>query len=167
MNDYVVRINDKTKNISVKNNNILDIDGKNFNYELLDLNCNSFLLKLNDSFYEISCSESDGENLSLVINGINFDTIVRSSLQEKAIRLIEEASTSVHHKTEVKAPMPGMILNIKKSVGDNINQGESVVILEAMKMENDIKSPTSGVIKSVQVSEGAAVEKGMILFSIE
>jgi biotin carboxyl carrier protein len=62
--------------------------------------------------------------------------------------------------------MPGLILKIKKNVGDKVEQGESVIILEAMKMENDLKSPSSGIIEKVFVSEGSAVEKGTALFSV-
>ena len=67
----------------------------------------------------------------------------------------------------MKAPMPGMVLKIKKQVGDNVVRGESVLILEAMKMENDLRAHTSGIIKSLNVKEGMAVEKGYMLFIIE
>lgn len=67
----------------------------------------------------------------------------------------------------MKAPMPGMILKIRKSAGEQILQGESILILEAMKMENDLKAPASGILKKVYVTEGTAVEKGAKLFSIE
>jgi pyruvate carboxylase subunit B len=63
--------------------------------------------------------------------------------------------------------MPGLILKIRKNVGDKVEQGESVIILEAMKMENDLKAPASGQIKKIFVTEGSAVEKGSALFSIE
>ena len=72
-----------------------------------------------------------------------------------------------HHHQDVKAPMPGLILKVRKKTGEKVEQGESVIILEAMKMENDIKSPVSGVIENISVSEGSAVEKGVTLFSIE
>ena len=63
--------------------------------------------------------------------------------------------------------MPGMILKVKKQPGDEVIQGESVMILEAMKMENDLRAPVSGIIKSINVKEGIAVEKGTVLFTIE
>jgi biotin carboxyl carrier protein len=63
--------------------------------------------------------------------------------------------------------MPGMVLRLKKRVGDTVEMGESVVILEAMKMENDLRSPSSGIIKEVIVKEGVSVEKDSILLTIE
>jgi len=57
-------------------------------------------------------------------------------------------------------------LRVRKKVGEQVELGESVIILEAMKMENDLKSPASGIIENIYVTEGSAVEKGVILFSI-
>ena len=87
-------------------------------------------------------------------------------MQEKASKLIE-LRTIFRHKLEVKAPMPGMVLKIKKQAGDDVMQGDSVLILEAMKMENDLRAHISGKIKSINVKEGMAVEKGYSLFIIE
>jgi biotin carboxyl carrier protein len=100
------------------------------------------------------------------IDGKNFDSLVRTLLQEKAVKLIE-LKTLGQLKLEVKAPMPGMVLKIKKQPGDEVMQGDSVLILEAMKMENDLRAHKSGKIQSINVKEGMAVEKGYTLFIIE
>jgi oxaloacetate decarboxylase alpha subunit/pyruvate carboxylase subunit B len=65
--------------------------------------------------------------------------------------------------TAVEAPMPGMIISFEKNVGDTVNQGETVVILEAMKMENSLPAPAGGTIKAVNYSSGDTVAKGDIL----
>ena len=62
--------------------------------------------------------------------------------------------------------MPGMIIKIKKKAGEKVNSGESILILEAMKMENDIRSPISGIIENIKINEGKTVEKGAKLFTI-
>ncbi len=62
--------------------------------------------------------------------------------------------------------MPGLILKVTKKVGEQVELGDSVIILEAMKMENDLKSPASGIIENIFVTEGSAVEKGTLLLSI-
>jgi oxaloacetate decarboxylase alpha subunit/pyruvate carboxylase subunit B len=61
------------------------------------------------------------------------------------------------------APMPGLIINYEKNVGDSINEGETVVILEAMKMENALPAPASGTIKAINFSSGDSVAKGDVL----
>jgi oxaloacetate decarboxylase alpha subunit/pyruvate carboxylase subunit B len=65
--------------------------------------------------------------------------------------------------TPVTAPMPGMIVKYEKEVGDSISQGETVVVLEAMKMENALPAPASGTVKSVNFSSGDSVAKGDVL----
>jgi len=65
--------------------------------------------------------------------------------------------------TPLTAPMPGMIVKYEKEVGDDVSQGETVVVLEAMKMENALPAPASGTIKSVNFSSGDSVAKGAVL----
>ena len=65
--------------------------------------------------------------------------------------------------TPLTAPMPGMIVKYEKQEGDSVSQGETVVVLEAMKMENALPSPASGTIKSVSFSSGDTVAKGDVL----
>ena len=65
--------------------------------------------------------------------------------------------------TPLPAPMPGMIVKYEKKVGDTVNEGETVVILEAMKMENALAAPASGTIKAVNYGSGDSVAKGDVL----
>lgn len=68
--------------------------------------------------------------------------------------------------TAVNAPMPGNILDVKVSVGDTVSEGQTIMILEAMKMENEIPAPKAGKVTSVAVSKGAAVDSGAVLCTI-
>jgi biotin carboxyl carrier protein len=67
----------------------------------------------------------------------------------------------------MKAPMPGLVLDIKVATGDVIKKGDAVVVLEAMKMENNLKSPGDGTVKKVSVNKGQAVEKNQVLIEFE
>lgn len=64
---------------------------------------------------------------------------------------------------DIKAPMPGMVLNILVSEGQEVKKGDALIVLEAMKMENILKSPTDGVIKKIAINKGVAVEKNQLL----
>ena len=64
---------------------------------------------------------------------------------------------------DVKAPMPGMVLNILVTEGQEVKKGDALIVLEAMKMENILKSPTDGVIKKIAINKGIAVEKNQLL----
>jgi glutaconyl-CoA/methylmalonyl-CoA decarboxylase subunit gamma len=66
----------------------------------------------------------------------------------------------------LRSPMPGRIARILVNEGELIEAGQGVLILEAMKMENEIKAPSTGIVKSVRVNEGDAVEKNALLIEI-
>jgi|GEM_PF-2654976 len=68
---------------------------------------------------------------------------------------------------EVKAPMPGIIVSIAKTVGATVGAGENLLVIEAMKMENNIAAPKSGTIKSINVKPGQEVNSGQLLLVIE
>lgn len=65
--------------------------------------------------------------------------------------------------TKVTAPMPGTILDIKVSVGDTVEAGQAIMVLEAMKMENDVNAPCAGKILSINTTKSSAVETGAVL----
>lgn len=67
---------------------------------------------------------------------------------------------------KVTSPMPGKILSIKTSVGTAVKKGDVIMILEAMKMENEIVAPEDGTVASIDISEGASVESGSVLASL-
>ena len=84
--------------------------------------------------------------------------------------LIDEmgfASGSILLVGRVDAPMPGLILEVSVQVGQEVNEGEPLLILEAMKMENVITSPRAGTIKSIEIKKGDAVEKKQLLITYE
>ena len=166
MNEYVVTLKDKRSLIKISQNSEITINGETHHYELIVLNNSTYRLRIDERFYDITSAKIDNYRFSIGLEGHTFETVVMTTLQDKASKVIEQTGAA-HKLKEIKAPMPGMILKLKKKNGDKIELGESVVILEAMKMENDIKAPSSGVIKDVYVSEGSAVEKGAKLFSIE
>jgi biotin carboxyl carrier protein len=166
MSEFIVTIKNRQRNINLKQDSKVTVDGKEYHYRLNKLRQDSYLLNINNKVYKISFYQVDNETFSLTINTNHLDVIVRSALQEKVSKLIQNRS-SVHHHMDIKAPMSGMILRIKNKTGDSVLQGDSLLILEAMKMENDIRAPVSGTIKQILVKEGMPVEKGTLLISIE
>lgn len=167
MNEFVISIGNIKQTVLVSNDSEIFVDGKKYRFELTHLGNSSYILKINEKIYELTAGRINRDQYSVLISGYHFEVTARTALQEKAIKLIEEAGTSARREWEVKAPMPGLILKIKKQKGESIAKGESIMILEAMKMENDLKSHASGIIKNIFVSENTAVEKGTILYSAE
>lgn len=165
MNEYIVTLNNKRNVVKISSNSEININGKVHHYELIELNDSTYRLRIDQKIYDISSTKIENNKYVFSLKGYTFELVVMTALQEKASKVIEQTGLSSKVR-EIKAPMPGMILKLKKKTGDEIQSGESVIILEAMKMENDIKSPSNGVIKNIYISEGAAVEKGAKLFSI-
>jgi biotin carboxyl carrier protein len=66
----------------------------------------------------------------------------------------------------MKAPMPGLVVNLPVALGDLVQRGQTVAVLEAMKMENDLTAPRSGVVKDIKVAKGQAVNQGQALLVI-
>ena len=167
MSDYVITINGSKKKVKIISEKEASIDGRIVEYGLESLNCNIYLLRIDNIFYEVCNEKISDEAYSLLVRGKMFKTIARTELKERAKKLVEDAKATSNHHLEVKAPMPGMVLKIMKNTGDEIEVGDSLLILEAMKMENDLKAPSSGKIKEVYISEGSAVEKDDKLLTIE
>ncbi len=166
MSDFVITLNNKKKTVSFSNNSHIFVDNKSYDCDLILLSSRTYLLKINEQFFEVSADKTGSGRYSLLIDGYPYETVIRTALQERVSELLQQKS-SIHKKTEAKAPMPGMILKIKKKMNDKVEQGETILILEAMKMENDLRSPRSGILSEVLVKEGSAVEKGAVLFTIE
>ena len=112
------------------------------------------------------------KNLRITVNGVSYDVQVEE-LGESAAPAPAAAPASAPKKAApaaggkpVTAPMPGTILDIKVSQGQAVKAGDVLVILEAMKMENEIKAPSDGTVASVAVSKGEGVDTGATLVTL-
>lgn len=101
-------------------------------------------------------------NLTLRVDGVRWSGCVaddRKLLLERMGMGVDE----VVQDRELIAPMPGKVLAVSVAAGDSVEEGEPLLILEAMKMENVLKSPRAGTVQRVEVESGTAVEKGAVL----
>ena len=108
--------------------------------------------------------EKDGNTYEIQVAGQRFEVRV----EDERERAIKGSIASAHEVSQatVRAPMPGLVLGIPLQVGASVARGQTVVILEAMKMENDLSSPIAGTIQEVRVSEGQTVNQGDVLVVI-
>ena len=152
---------------------VLELEKKNETYAVNGHVVPAKVNKLAERLYEIIYNDRnyrvlihdvnpDESTVTLTVNGKKTTVKLRSRLA----RLLEEMGLGdalVVKIDSVKAPMPGLVRGIKVKVGDTVSTGDPLLILEAMKMENVIKSPGDGTISAISVEEGASVEKNEVM----
>ena len=138
------------------------------NLDLVRIRENEYHL-LNDrqSYHiRIIAVDLDAKMVSLEVDGHLYEMDVIDPLDELIDSMGLNKSGS-HHLEDITAPMPGLVLNVAVENGQQVDRGEPLIILEAMKMENAIKAPADGIIQKVHVQKGDAVDKGTLLISFE
>jgi biotin carboxyl carrier protein len=149
--------------IDVKGSSIT-IDGTDFPIDVAKLGPDKFhIIRNNKSFSaEIVEVNRQTKTVSVRINGSTHTV----QLKDKFDLLLDKLGMNNGAGTRlnnIKAPMPGLIIDLRVIVGQHIQPGDTLLILEAMKMENIIKSSGEGVVKRVTVKKGDSVEKGQVL----
>ncbi len=114
----------------------------------------TFRVRVNGELYEVEVEEIEQENAP------NPGSQGAPTAKEKKASVAPRVAEG---ETDVKAPMPGVVVDIRVSVGDQIQTGKAILVLEAMKMENEIPAPVSGTVKSIGVSKGQSVNTGETL----
>jgi biotin carboxyl carrier protein len=143
------------------------INGKDFSMDMVQLGIVYHLIHENQS-YTLEVVDFQKEEKICVVKVNNSEYTV--ALEDRFDSLLHQLgmdNMNSQQVNELKAPMPGLVLDILVEVGTTVTKGDGLLILEAMKMENIIKSPTDGVIKSVEVEKTNAVEKNQVLIKFE
>ncbi len=141
----------------------------------------NYKLKINGNDYNVEINEVEGQEIKLNVNGTPYSVTVDQEIkqQRKAVvtsaaapRVAPAAGGSVQKSNapaagaKVTTPLPGTILDVFVNVGDAVKSGQTVVLLEAMKMENNIEADADGTVKEVKVRKGDSVLEGDVLVVI-
>lgn len=110
--------------------------------------------------------DATGKKMTLEVDGESFQVEIRDVLEQMLDKLGFSAVSTKQIK-DIKAPMPGLVLDIHVTAGQEVAEGDKILILEAMKMENSLMIHTNAKIKSVLVKKGQAVEKNQVLVELE
>ncbi len=138
------------------------------NLDLVPITGNNFhLISDHRSHHiEIMSSAENGCRITIKLNGQRYSCQIKTPIEVSIANL--KLNTSGSKKPiHLKAPMPGLVIDVKVGVGQSINRGDPLLILEAMKMENLIKASSAGTIGDIKVSQGDSVEKGQILIEMK
>ncbi len=174
---YISTVNNQPHAVSINTENLqeITIDGQTLNIDwrhLAPLAADAkgktstggrYSLLMGGKSYEVYAREinkpdSDGFWYEVVVAGQRFEVHVEDEREKALSGSIASAHTA--GEAIVRAPMPGLVLGIPFEPGAQVERGQTVVILEAMKMENDLASPIAGTIKEVKVTKGQTVNQG-------
>jgi biotin carboxyl carrier protein len=160
---------DKSYQLTVNNTHIYDRKAsEKTNIDVVEVSLSKFhILKNNEAYTaEIVSADFLAKRYTVKVNGNSYQVSIANSLdlQIKEMGFLVGGSKQVN---EIKAPMPGLILEISVSVGQEVQENDCLLILEAMKMENSFLSPRAGIIKSISAKKGDAVDKGQLLIEFE
>jgi acetyl/propionyl-CoA carboxylase alpha subunit len=165
---YVVELNSRRKTVSI------DADGVRYEGEapirgdLSDIEGSPVrMVKLDTHVYRVVAEKRQGRGrYTLWVDGYRFET---DALDERtrSIRDLSAAAAGPTGPAPIIAPMPGLIVRVNVSIGDRVEAGQGIVVMEAMKMENELRATAPGTVRSVEVSAGTAVEKGALLVALE
>jgi biotin carboxyl carrier protein len=140
------------------------VNGEIFEADMAKLSDSLFHVIKNNKSYSAEIVEADykAKTFKIKIDGKIYEIEAKNDLDILLEKMgLNSANSSKIN--DIKAPMPGLILEIKVQEGQEVKKGDQIMILEAMKMENVLKSPGDGIIKSIKVNKGDKVEKNQVL----
>jgi biotin carboxyl carrier protein len=164
---FTVTVNGKEKHKVVfegKESGKGTINGKDFVCDTISNGENRFHVIRDNHSYEVEIVKHDiaAKTLTIKVNGTSYPIQVEDKFDEllRSLGMDKIAAAKIN---ELKAPMPGLVLDVRVSEGQEVKKGDPIIVLEAMKMENILKSPADVTIKKIAVKKGVAVEKGQVL----
>ncbi len=158
--DFKVKVND-TFEFDFKKESISQLDE-------VSVETNKFhILRKNLPYKaEIVSSDFNQKKYSIKINNNTYNVVIANPL-DSLIKEMGFTAGKTKQVNSIKAPMPGLILEISVAIGQIVKENDNLLILTAMKMENSLRSPRDGVIKSIAVNVGDSVIKGDLLIEFE
>jgi len=162
---YLTIINGTTFDIEIQNDGTLLVNGEKRAVDFLSYGDEALYSIIMDTVsHELLIDEQDGE-YEILMRGKRYTGTV---LDERAQLVASRGSSKMVHSGEIsiRAPMPGLIVAIPVQEGQEVKAGQTVVILESMKMQNELKSPRDGIVQRLSVESGQSVEQNKLLVTI-
>lgn len=127
----------------------------------------NYELRINEKNIPVTLINKKGSVVEFKVAEETYTIDIKPILETKKQGGLPAATASQGGSGEIKAPMPGIIVSIAKAVGAQVGVGENLLVIEAMKMENNIAATKAGTIKSINVKPGQEVNSGQLLLVIE
>jgi biotin carboxyl carrier protein len=160
---------------------VVNVDGKEFKVDVRKDDA-GYSVALDGKKKDVRIAHEEGSRFTLIINNRPYSIVVESDSQllvngeaytvdviDEQVQRMMKASPSMAQKKELamKAVMPGLVIDVNVKEGDIVKEGDSLMIIEAMKMQNDMKAGRDGRVKKIHVKPGQTVNTGDVLITIE
>ena len=164
---YVVEVNGRRLTIEIRDGEAI-VDGVKYSVSIQTVAGTPVrIVGVNDAVHRVVLRERVARGrYRMWLDGHRYDAEALDS-RARAIRDMQASVAKPLGPAPLRAPMPGLIVQLRVKVGDTVAAGAGLVVMEAMKMENELRTAASGKVRAVHVTVGAAVEKGALLVELE
>ncbi|MDF1505713.1 biotin/lipoyl-containing protein [Roseisolibacter sp. H3M3-2] len=164
---YVVEVDGERTTVEIAGDEVR-LDGRELRAHLVHVEGTPVsLLTIGERVYRLVARRGDARGrYTLSLEGRRF-AVEALDERTRAIRDLSAASAAAAGPAPLVAPMPGLIVRVAVQVGDAVTAGQGLVVMEAMKMENELRAPSAGTVKAVHAAPGTPVEKGTVLVELE
>ena len=165
---YQVTVNETLKFELKVDNNELAVNGSPVHIDRVPINKSSSHFLYQNKSYNVELVHVDAKEktATVKINGNRYMVAIKDQFDQLLSQLGMD-NLVANKVLQVKAPMPGLVLSVLVEEGAEIKKGDNLLILEAMKMENMIKSPSDGIVRKVEIIKGDKVDKNQLLISFK
>lgn len=155
--------------VEIEENGVVRVAGKEMRADLrrigdLDL----YSLLLDGRSYEVHVQETDRNSARVMVSGQGYEGYEVRVMDERTHRLAKSRGglSGLVADSAIKAPIPGLVVKVNVQEGEEVKAGQSVVILQAMKMENELRAPRGGTITTIKCKPGDSVNQGDVLVTL-
>ncbi len=160
---FKAKVNKNSYEVKFEKNDAY-VDEKIIDWDITKISDRSYHIISNNVSYRAELVSIDHKTKVIVLklNGKKVEVALKDKFDLLLVKLGMDTLATAK-MNEIKAPMPGLILEIQIKAGEEVKKGDPIMILEAMKMENVLKSPGDGLVKAIKVNKGQSVEKNQVL----
>jgi len=162
---YDVHVGERVHTVAIDAGGEMTVDGFPCEADIRRIEATGYSVLLNGRSFAFHILPGNG-GYTANVDGSAVAITVETE-RSRFLRKFTSAAMDATRTTSITAPMPALVVRIEVQPAQEVKEGQGLIVLEAMKMENEIKSPRNGVVKQIHVPQGKAVEKGEILVTLE
>jgi biotin carboxyl carrier protein len=161
---YLTKVNDKTFEIELGPNGEVKVNGEVHSVDFRQITTSLFSTLIDKNSVEAVVENQDGK-YQILLRGDLYEVEVMDERQQRLMRTSEGMAVG-QGELSIRSPMPGLIVDVRVKEGQTVEKGDSLCVLESMKMENEIKAPRAGTVGRVNVGKGDSVEQNKVLLTL-